>query len=87
MCRVDRSKPNLTADLARVSGAREKALLTTNPLSVHLSLIHTHTRFTQSVSLCEYVISKHVFLARRARDIGCERKRSDGRKMSAAGTK
>lgn len=41
MCNVERSEPNLTTDLARASGAREKALLTTNPLSVCVS--HTHT--------------------------------------------
>ena len=36
---VERREPNLTADLARASGAREKALLTTNSLS----RTHTHT--------------------------------------------
>lgn len=36
----ERNEPNLTANLARASGAREKALLTTN--SVSLSLSHTH---------------------------------------------
>jgi len=40
MCSVESSEPNLTTDLARASGAREKALLTTNSLSVRLS--HTH---------------------------------------------
>lgn len=73
MCSVDRSEPNLTADLARASGAREKALLTTNSLSVCLSHIHT---LDESVSLCEYVISKHVLLARRAREVACERERA-----------
>lgn len=37
----ERNEPNLTADLARASGAREKALLTTNSLSPRLSHIHT----------------------------------------------
>lgn len=37
----ERNEPNLTANLARASGAREKALLTTNSLSPCLSHIHT----------------------------------------------
>lgn len=41
VCSVERSEPNLTTDLARASGAREKALLTTNSLSVCLSDTHT----------------------------------------------
>lgn len=73
VCSTGRSEPNLTADLARASGAREKALLTTNSLSVCLSHIHT---LAESVSLCEYVISKHVLLARRAREVARERERA-----------
>lgn len=41
VCSVARSEPNLTADLARASGAKEKALLTTNSLSVCVSLTYT----------------------------------------------
>lgn len=62
---VKRREPNLTTDLARVSGAREKAPLTTNPLS--------HTPIHKlSVSECTYVISKHV-LTKRAGEVTCKK--------------
>lgn len=44
------------------------------PQTLFLCVSHIHT-LALSVLLCEYVISKHVLLARRAREVACERER------------